>query len=210
MINEGWKAEKKQLEGILERDEYTAYLRNDGRNPVIEWLERMWRKVLDLFPDTAVPPGTPKVLAYVLLGILLAVLVAAIVWLARSLILLRRSRRRSVFRSAAELDRSFAALLREAEECAAEGNYPEAVRRTFLAMLLLMDEREWVRAERWKTNREYEEELYERQPGAVESFKQAASLFELVYYGGGTAGAHEYGRMTELLAPYRREEADYA
>lgn len=204
------QTDKEKLQEILNRDEYTAYMRERSGNPIFEWLQEKLEKIADLFPELDIAPGTPNVVAYLLLGFLLAALAAAILWMMRLLILERRSRRRIVFRSAVELDRSSARLAEEAQRFAAAGDYPEAVRHAFLALLLLMNEREWVRAQTWKTNREYAEELHDREPAAARSFIAAARLFEHVYYGRGEAEARDYERMTELLASLVREGAGHA
>ncbi|WP_072332253.1 MULTISPECIES: DUF4129 domain-containing protein [unclassified Paenibacillus] len=206
MTDAGLQADKEKLQEILSRDEYAAYERG-GANPVMDWLERLWQGLLDLFPDMDLPPGTPKLLAYGLLGLLLIALASVIVWLVRSMILMRRSRRPSVFRSAAELGMSSAAHLEEARRCADEGAYPEAVRRAFLGLLLLLDEQGWIRAEKWKTNREYANELSERAPGLAEPFREGAAFFERVVYGGASASAADYDRMRKL-AEAAREGGD--
>lgn len=207
MSNAGWQEDKEKLEQILGRDEFTAYERGENRNVVLEWLEKMWNKLFELFPDISVPPGTPKVLAYTLVAVLLILVASAIVWLVRNIVVMRRAGRRHSLLGSEELGNSSAMLMRKARDCAADGDYREAVRHAFLAQLLLMHERDWIRAEKWKTNLEYVDELSERKPAAVAAFTRAARLFEGVYYGGGEAGEREYVHMTELLAPYWTEEA---
>lgn len=199
--------DREKLEQILSRDEFTAYLQEEGRNPIMEWLARAWQKLLDLFPEVSAPPGTSKVLAYVFVGILFVILAGAIVWLIRSMLVQRRDMRRGVFLSDGELEQTSDALLRDAERFALDGNYAEAVRCRFLALILVMDERGWVRAEKWKTNYEYRDELGDRQPQAVAAFSEAARLYERVYYGRGAAGEQEYKRMKQLSEGYWREEA---
>ncbi|WP_281886437.1 DUF4129 domain-containing protein [Paenibacillus sp. YYML68] len=202
-------ADKEQLRHILQRDEYTEYLEQRS-NPVLDWLERMWRRLLDLFPDVPMPDEAPLVLTYVLVGVVALMLLGVIVWLVRSVVIARRQSRKGVFRSTGELDRSAAVHRQEAERLAAEGDYEEAVRRLFLALLLLLHERRWVQAEKWKTNDEYMEELGERQPRAAAPFRCAASLYEQVYYGGVEADASHYEAMVSLLAPFEGKEAVHA
>ncbi|MNI90862.1 hypothetical protein D3C73_1484420 [compost metagenome] len=73
----------------------------------------------------------------------------------------------------------------------------------FLSVLLLMDERGWIRAEKWKTNREYVDELTDRKPKLCSPFIEGAALFEHVVYGAASASADDYVRMQALEAAAR-------
>ncbi|RXZ76673.1 DUF4129 domain-containing protein [Paenibacillaceae bacterium] len=201
------QTDKEQLENILSRVEYTAYLKENSRNPLAEWLSKLWQKLMGLFSDTPVPAGASKLVAYIVVSVLLAALVAAIVWLVRSMLLVRFDKKRGLFRSEDELGQTSEALLLEADRHASADNYAEAVRFSFLGMLLLLDEQGWVRTEKWKTNLEYAEELIDSQPSALPSFTVAARLFEQVYYGRRNAEAADYNHMLTLLTPYRGEVA---
>ncbi|MEK8132290.1 DUF4129 domain-containing protein [Paenibacillus filicis] len=209
MTNSELQADKDKLSEILSRDEFAGYLR-ERPSPLLGWLERMWEKLFGLFPDVGLPPGTSKLLAYTVLGIVLVLLGAAILWLIRSAILLRRSRMRSVFGSAADLDRSSAVYREEAERLAAAGDYAEAVRRMFLGLLLQLDEQGWVRAEKWKTNREYIEELLDSKPGLAASFADVAALFEHVVYGGGEVSSSDYVRLRDMAEAAQEGGGRYA
>lgn len=195
---------KEQLQEILSREEFKAYEQQDGENPILAWMERMWQKLLGLFPEASLPSGTPKVLAYVVLGLVLAAIGAAMIWLVRSIVLRRRRARRSAFQHADELGHTYVTHWRESEALAAAQDYAEAIRRANLALLLYMHEQEWIRAERWKTNDEYQEELQDRYPAALPVFTQVSRLFEHVWYGGGAATDREFRLVAGLLAPYMK------
>lgn len=197
--------EKEKLEQILSRNEYAVHTNPKEPNPIFKWLENRFKDLLDLFPDVSMPPGAPMVLAYMLIGIVLLVLAGVVIWTVRTIILQRQGRRPGVFRNDGEMERSSRMQLEEAGREADEGNYQEAIRLMFLAMLLMMDEQGWVRAEKWKTNYEYAEELNDRQPEISESFELAARLFERVHYGKTSAGRLDYEQIAELTARHWRE-----
>ncbi|MFX3632633.1 MAG: DUF4129 domain-containing protein [Candidatus Pristimantibacillus sp.] len=197
--------EKEKLEQILSRDEYAVHLNPKEPNPIFKWLKNRLEDLLDLFPDVPMPPGTPMVLVYMLLGIVLLVLGVVVIWIVRNMIVRRQGRRLGVFRNDGEMERSSRMQLEEARRAADDGHYEEAIRLMFLALLLMMDEQGWVRAEKWKTNYEYAEELNDRQPAVGESFELAAKLFERVHYGKVIAGRQDYEQIAELTARHWRE-----
>ncbi len=202
--------QKEKLRDILARDEYRQHEQAAPVNPIVQWLEKGWNKLLELLYGTEVPAGAPQLLAYLLLGAVFALLAVMIVLLARKLVLEKRAGRTAYFRGTGELERT-SLMQREAAAKAAEnGRYEEAVRLMFLALLLRMDEQGWVRAEKWKTNLEYAEELDERQPEAAEPFKRAAYLFENVFYGQKEAGRSDYERMADIASRYWREGGAHA
>ncbi|MBC8080608.1 MAG: DUF4129 domain-containing protein [Gorillibacterium sp.] len=195
--------DKEKLRQILERSEYDPHSKSDNLNPIKTWLEKLWNRLIDLFPDSAIPQGASKLLAIITLFILVAVLAYFIIRLTRGIVMSRRMTGQShrVFHGSDLFELSHTQLLQEAQSFADHGDYREAVRRMFLASLLLMNCREWVTAEKWKTNHEYVEELQERYPVLVPAFIQSAELFERVYYGGENADVLDYERISVLLAP---------
>lgn len=204
-------AHKEKLREILSREEYREQAVSERRNPIMDWLSDGWNRLLELLSGTEVPSGAPRALAYVLLVAVFALLAAGIALLARNLIVRRQAVRRiEMFRGDGELERSSRAQREAAEREAEQGRFEEAVRLMFLAMLLRMDELGWIRAEKWKTNLEYAEELAGRRPEAVQSFSQAAGVFENVFYGQQSAGRGDYERLADIAAPHWREGGAHA
>ncbi|MCL6459257.1 MAG: DUF4129 domain-containing protein [Gorillibacterium sp.] len=197
--------DKEKLRQILQQSEYSNQLPNKSNsiNPIKAWLEKLWQWLLDLFPDASISPGAPKLLALITLLLVVAVLAFVIVRLVSGIAMGNRmsGHARGVFHDATELGLSYRQLLLEARSSAESGDYREAVRRMFLAALLLLNEQEWVSAEKWKTNHEYLEELQEHNPTVVPTFVKAAQLFERVYYGSEHAEELEYKRLSALLSP---------
>jgi hypothetical protein len=126
-----------------------------------------------------------------LAGLLLAVLVVAGVLLWRN-----RSRRQPVKapsrRSVAEApslefalslpQQSVAALWRQAEDLARQGDYREAVRILYLAVLVLLHRANRIRYEKMRTNGEYAQQL--RSEAALYGpFQRLTTLFEVKWYG---------------------------
>ncbi|MED4164968.1 DUF4129 domain-containing protein [Halalkalibacterium halodurans] len=202
------QADRETLEEILSREEYTAYTRERMPNPVLEWIQGVLKKMEDLFPEISVSPGTSISSASLVLILLLILLAGVIAWLTYKLVSARIRRTYAVYLSDREMEQTVDALLQKADTFASEHNYFEAIRYSFLALLKGLDDREWIRAEKWKTNFEYAEELSFHQPEAVLPFRQAARLFERVYYGRGTYGKQEYEQMIQMVAPYVRKEGE--
>ncbi|MUT64631.1 DUF4129 domain-containing protein [Paenibacillus sp. NEAU-GSW1] len=197
---------KEKLREILSREEFAESAKPQHLNPIALWLRKIWEKFIDLISVAGVPQGASELFAYVLLGLVLLLLAAAVVWLGRRLLQQRAGRKPEYFSSTDELLKSSRVQHEAAKKQAEQGQYDEAVRLMFLALLLMMDEQGWVRAEKWKTNFEYAEELDNRTPELVETFKLAAAIFENVHYGKKAANAGDYERITELAGRHWREE----
>ncbi|WP_010276761.1 DUF4129 domain-containing protein [Paenibacillus senegalensis] len=187
--------DREHLQEILSRDEFMAYHQQE-RGPSL-W-ERMWDLISDWFPDWSIQPEGSRSVTLIIVAVLMAVLAVVIIWLVRKMILSRTIRHKAVFLNEDDLHKSSADLLREANLAAQKGQYREAIRYRFLAILIAMDEQGWVKAEKWKTNYEYREELREQQAGAIPPFSKAARLFEQIYYGRSAAGQSQY----ELIKQY--------
>jgi hypothetical protein len=205
MGTDNLQRDREHLEDILNRDEFLSYMQEAGSNPILEWLGKIWNQIWDLFPETMIQPQSSTTVAYLIVILILIALGGVIFWLVRNMILLRLGRKYTIFKDEDELGKTALTLLREAEEYARQENYLEAIRHQFLVLLVVMNEREWIQAEKWKTNYEYRQELSVWHPEAVGLFSQVAKLFEEAYYGRGTVGVREYRRMAELIAPYARE-----
>ena len=63
-------------------------------------------------------------------------------------------------------------------ELESSGEYSQATRHLFLAILLFFDEKGWLVAKRWKTNWEYYDELVRTDKKRAERFFD----FALLYY----------------------------
>lgn len=98
-------------------------------------------------------------------------------------------------------DQPMAAWLRRAEELARAGNYLEAVRALYLAVLSLLHRKHLLRVEPTRTNGEYAQQLRrapEAPPDLHVPFEQLTGLFEVKWYGERACAAAEYAACRGL------------
>lgn len=79
------------------------------------------------------------------------------------------------------------------EAALASGNYREAVRIYFIAIIKEMKDRSWIRWEKKKTNYHYINEISGRAQQA--DFITATRAFEIVWYGNRTLGENDYRQI---------------
>jgi hypothetical protein len=100
------------------------------------------------------------------------------------------------------LEESPAELWRQAEHCAGEGRFRDAVRGLYLAVLALLHRQRLIRFEPTRTNGEYvcQVQLAEQAPPALHApFEQLTNLFEAQWYGERPCESGDY-RASRTLA----------
>lgn len=100
------------------------------------------------------------------------------------------------------LEESPAELWRQAERCASEGRFRDAVRALYLAVLSLLHRQRLIRFEPTRTNGEYvrQVQLSEQAPPALhDPFRQLTNLFESRWYGERPCESGDY-RASHTLA----------
>ncbi|MGN7470329.1 DUF4129 domain-containing protein [Brevibacillus sp. SAFN-007a] len=175
-----WAADKEHLQEILQRDEFHS-LQGEGQN----WLEKVIDSLLDwlsrLFSWSDIPAGaatTTSTMVLLVGGLLLFVVIFRLfrrmMW--------EQKRTASLFVHGENI-RAQADYLREAEACAARGEWRESERFLFVALLVYMQKQSWIRMEQWKTNWEYAAEIAANHPEAEGLFRRFAQAFEQAWYG---------------------------
>jgi len=97
---------------------------------------------------------------------------------------------------------SVAALWRQAEDLARQGNYLEAVRILYLAVLVLLHRANLIRYERTRTNGEYADQL--REQAALQGpFRRLTLLFEGKWYGERACQPDDYAACRGLAEEVR-------
>lgn len=190
-----YEAEKEALRGILAGDEFTAYAQQDGgngRNLLLHWLEQLVEALGRLFPQLELTEGSGDVMAYLFIGGGLLALLFLAWFLLRLLWVERRVKRRQAVVRADELGQAPADVADRASAAAAAGDYREATRLLFLALLLGFQRQELLRVEAWKTNWEYAAELEGEGGRWMPLFRESALRFDTVWYGGRAIPAEEY------------------
>jgi hypothetical protein len=174
-----------QLRAILARPEYhagdSAPFWQQLLQPLLDWLwnviTQLYRLVVD---STTGREGAVGLVAVVLSA---AILAAAAVYLVRAV-------RLSVLREAAQASASLAhrrqrsdQLWHTAQQLAAAGRLPEAVRLVYLSALYALDERAILHVELALTNSEHARELAQRYPALGSTFTDLVKVYEQVRYG---------------------------
>ncbi|MEI7027035.1 DUF4129 domain-containing protein [Paenibacillus sp. y28] len=180
-MNHDWTQEKERLKDILAQEEYQIRQEPESSNWLTWVLDRLMRWLEEHF-NVSMPEGSSSTAAIIVIAISLLIIAGLIVWLVRQLWQQRLYRRRVAI-EAEELDRPYPYYLERALELAHRGAYREGMRSAFLALLLYLQHRSFIKVEKWKTNWEYRLELGFRAPELGSSFAGAAVAFERAWYG---------------------------
>lgn len=179
--------EKDELRDILSGTEFTEYVRGpaeEGQNLLFLWLERLFGLLERLFPDIELAEGSQDTFSFLLVGAGLAAFVFMSLFLFRLLYRERRAERRQIQAELSELAEAPSGIYARALSEAGKGDYREATRLLFLALLLGFQEQGLLRVAAWKTNWEYAEELDKRGGNWAPLFRESALKFDTVWYGG--------------------------
>ncbi|WP_248924157.1 DUF4129 domain-containing protein [Paenibacillus hamazuiensis] len=192
--------DREELAEILERSEFRVPPEEVQRsdNLIAKWLKELWARIREWFPDAAISPAALDVVSWIIILAAAAALLFMIVWVTRQYVY--RARWNELLQ-AAEQDkrRSYRHFLSESKRYAQNGNVREQVRSMMLTFLLYAGDRRWIRPEAWKTNGEYAGELRRSRPEVLPIFREAADLFDRVWYGGRNASAAECSALLGQL-----------
>ncbi|PWU67989.1 MULTISPECIES: DUF4129 domain-containing protein [Gracilibacillus] len=177
---------REEMNQILNQEEYQVYY-EDNRS----LLEIIWSNIKEWFTDLLsklnIPVSSDSAIGNTIIITVMAILAIAIILLFLLVIMniVRRRKLRSSqpLQSNRELEWSYEKHLREAEKQANEGQFRIATRHHFLALLLILRERNLLEVKRWKTNWEYYDELRKKDKDLANNFYQAALFFEQATYG---------------------------
>ncbi|WP_062104931.1 DUF4129 domain-containing protein [Bacillus niameyensis] len=192
---------REELTKILSKKEYQIYY---NENVIQAW----WRKAKDwlgeqlakLFPsmETADKAAGPLLIAIIIIIIMLVILTVTLI--IRNRMRNTKYRDRQVLHNAKEMEWSYQRHLSEAEKREDHGEYAEATRHMFLALLLYFHEKGWLEARIWKTNWEYYDELRKVNQTWADRFFNLANYFDEVTYGEYTVQKQEYEQFkTEVM-----------
>ncbi len=186
---------RNKLEEILSSEEYQIYYQKEQQNILSLLFDRfkhwIYEMIKDIFPNLDLALKASEWLTYgiVGIGILLIILFIYLLWTR----FVRETRSISKpFGSAEDLTMSETAHMKEADILAAEGEFPLALRHVFIAFILYLDVKKWLKATPWKTNWEYYDELNERDPKIAEDFYLLAVKYEETIYGRHTISMEDY------------------
>ncbi len=187
---------KEKIDQILEQDEYQVYYEEQENlfqyllNQIGKWLLNLLQK---LFPQFQITDKAVDVTMYIVGAVGIVVLILLIVLIKRSLTSNRTSRSSAhPVQHKNELAWSSDKHLQEASSYKRKGDYQQAIRHVFLAMLLYFDQQKWIEARVWKTNWDYYEELKKINLVWATQFYEIAQRFEEVTYGEREVDEQEY------------------
>ncbi|WP_130859185.1 DUF4129 domain-containing protein [Gracilibacillus phocaeensis] len=181
------QTKQEQLEEILSREEYQIYY-EDHRN----FLERAWDSFREwfqknilarLFENWEASSTTGNIVTGVILFLLALVILIGLIMLIMTIVRKKKLKHYKPLGQQGALDWSYLDHLQAAESCEANQEYHAATRHLFLALLLHLNQGKWLKAQQWKTNREYYQELQQTDPAMASPFYRFAIFFEKVMYG---------------------------
>ncbi|MDX1477956.1 MAG: DUF4129 domain-containing protein, partial [Saprospiraceae bacterium] len=77
------------------------------------------------------------------------------------------------------------------------GDFRMALRWTYIALLIALDEDALLEVRGWKTNRDYREEM--RSHAGADAFNALSEAFDYYWYGGHDLDASTYRNLLELV-----------
>lgn len=176
-----WSKDKERLAEILSSDEFNRQTQEDGQG----WMEKAISHVIDLianlFRVADIPREAAGTVSVTVIVVAIGGLLFLIYWLSRKMV--RQQKQARVLLVPGEPLHSPKDYLLEARALGQHTQWREAIRHLFLAMLVYLQQNQWIRIEKWKTNWEYAEELQYRHPDVRELFRRHARSFEQAWYG---------------------------
>lgn len=204
--SERWRS---TLDQILSDQEYQAYYQ-DNRNI----LQRIWdyvkEWVIELlskwFSGLSPSSTTGDIIVAILFIVMGIVVISLAIYLVKNWQRRKRLKRNQPLKGMATNNLSLFDYQQSLKEAESEQNYQAAVRLRFLILLFELDQQQWLKQERWKTNWDYYQELKRLKKNKSEPFYQIAVYFEAVTYGNKLVELEDYQKYVDQLQAFGREE----
>jgi hypothetical protein len=201
---------KKQLETILAGEEYQAY-NKQHENFLMQWVEKIINWLIEflreLLPGAGVSENTYRWISYALILLFFLLLLILLgVFLRRYI----RGKKGETTPLGTHKEFSMRAKdhIKTAEKYAGNGDYRQGIRYLFLALLLHLNEKEWLKARPWKTNGEYYDELLEVSPPFAERFHVLSGIFDESFYGGRSTNREDYNHFYQQVKEWMGGEQE--
>lgn len=202
---------REDLQNILNQKEYQEYY-GSGKNIIQVWWENLktwFRNFLsDLFEGFEPSSTLSDTILIIVFGVVILLVLFGVFLLLRSSRRKRSSSSQQVFSSTNELEWSVDKHLQTASEQATEEHYSFAIRHQFLALLLSFHEQGWLRADTWKTNWDYFDELRKKDKQRATSFYEVARTFDEVFYGEREMNQREYENYRDLISTWLNNSSE--
>lgn len=162
------------------------------------WLDRLWRDFLDWLASLDGPAGMEGNIAAPLTGVVIAVLIAAAIIVARPRLNARTKNPQEVFDD--DTSASASDYRDSATAAAGRGDWGDAVVHCFRALVRAAEDRNVLDARPGRTADEVARELARVFVPEARRLDWAARTFDRIRYGHGAAGRADYDAMTALDA----------
>ncbi|MCM3079863.1 DUF4129 domain-containing protein [Brevibacillus invocatus] len=172
--------DKERLVEILSSDEFNRQSQ-EGAGWIEKAINHLIEMIAKLFQVTEIPTEAAGTVSVSVVIVAIGGLLFLIYWLSRKMVL-QQKRERTLFVQGEKI-RSYSDYLNEARQLGQQAEWREAVRHLFLALLVYLQWKKWIRIEKWKTNWEYADEIQYNYPAAQDLFRRHARSFEQVWYG---------------------------
>jgi hypothetical protein len=191
-------AEPPVLPGAEEARRWAAeeLAKSEYRDAEPSWLDSLWRSFLDWVLSLDGPSGEAGPVPSPMIGIVIAVIIAVAVILARPRLNPKARQAKEVFEPDSEL--AAADYRRRAEDSAAAGNWGDAVVDRFRALVRSAEDRSVLDPQPGRTADEVVPALSTPFPAEAARLDQAARTFDAVRYGNWTAGSLDYQAIAGL------------
>jgi len=201
-----WSEDKERLVDILSTDEFTQSSKA-GEGWIAKVLDHLLELIARVFERVDLPTEAAGTVSTTVVVVAILALLAVIYWASRKL-MLHSKKERALFTQGEKI-RKHTDYLLEARQLAQREEWREAVRHLFLALLVYLQEKSWIRIEQWKTNWEYMEEIRYNQPAMQEVFRRHARIFEQIWYGQKTIDEQVFWKHVNELEQIWREEGHH-
>lgn len=167
------------------------------------WWDRFWRWLFEQVEPVSSVPWMDEVIYGIGALIVTAILVGAVRWMLRMRVTPPMEARSGTegTPTVTRAEMETVDFVKRAEEAAAKGNYPEAVRHQYLAILQHLMQADLIHWTPDKANRTLVRET--RTHPVHASFAQATDVFEEVRYGGLSVDAETYDEIRAMMETVR-------
>jgi hypothetical protein len=196
-----------RLRGILARPEFQRELSRNWwdqlRSTIDEWLYSLWVTLAQSVADGASGREGWLGLAVLAAGAVIVVLVA--LYLVRSIRLAVLGESRLGAETRAERRERSDRLWASAQELAARGDWPGAVRAAYLSALYALDEHALLHVQSGLTNREHATQLAHAHPELGSTFAELVQRYDRLRYGRYPITPEAYADLSQLVAQARAQ-----
>ncbi|KYG34095.1 DUF4129 domain-containing protein [Alkalihalobacillus trypoxylicola] len=200
---------REELQSILSKSEYTAYYDDSDGLVARLFLDviNLFNELLGmLFPDIEFEASGNSFLVFGLVITGLVILIVAIFLLAKNWKRKRDMKRSKPLQELSQEILSFESHFKIAQELEDKGDFSGATRHLFLALLLYLQDIEWLVTRAWKTNWEYYDEIKRNDKESAARFYECALLFERATYGYHQITKEEFEPFKEQVTKWIHHE----